>query len=119
MTFKLKSVKLPLHSTKHNSQSPGHHEADLGKEDNPKEETNGLTLNTEQEHPHVLRHFSTPRDPMSVLQTTFRLNNTSHSFLQLLNKMIILLLSQRQLSEKMPTTRCFWGLFVATLRAKI
>lgn len=64
MTFELKTVKLPSPSENHNSQSPRHHEADLGKEDNPKEETNGLTLNTE--HPHVLRHLSTPRPNVSA-----------------------------------------------------
>lgn len=57
MKFELKTVKPPFHSAKHNSQSRGHHEADLRKEDNPKEETNGLTLNTEQEHPHALMYL--------------------------------------------------------------
>lgn len=78
MKFELKTVKPPVH--KHNSQSPGHHEEDLRKEDNPKEETNGLALNTEQEHPHILRYFSTPRDPLSVPETTFRLNSTTIPF---------------------------------------
>ena len=40
MKFELNTVKPPFHSAKHNSQSPGHHEADLRKENNPKEETN-------------------------------------------------------------------------------
>ena len=42
----LKTVKPPIHSEKHKSMSSGHHEADLRKDDDPKEESMGLTLNT-------------------------------------------------------------------------
>lgn len=33
LKFELKTVKLPIHSAKHNSQSSGYHEADLRKDD--------------------------------------------------------------------------------------
>ena len=100
MKSELKAVKPPFHSEKHYSQSPGHHEADLRKSDDAKEESKGLTSNTRQEHPRLLRYFSTSRGPESLPETIFRLK--SHSCLQLLNKMIISLMTQCHLGEKKP-----------------
>lgn len=81
LKFELKTVKLPIHSAKHNSQSSGYHEADLRKDDDPKEETKSLTLNTGQEYPNLLGYFSTSRDLESVPETIFRLKSTRHSCL--------------------------------------
>lgn len=102
MKSELKAVKPPFHSEQHYSQSLGHHEADLRKNDDTKEESKGLTSNTRQEHPSLLRYFSTSRGPESLPETTLRLKSTSHSCLQLLNTMTILLVTQHHLSEKKP-----------------
>lgn len=100
MKPEFKAVKPPFHSEKHSSQSPGHHEADLRKSDDAKEESKGLTLNPRQECPRLLRYFSTSRGPESLPETIFRLK--SHSCLQLLNKMVTSLMTQCHLSEKKP-----------------
>lgn len=111
MKIELNTLKRPFHPAKHISQSPGHHAAYLRKDDNPKEGIKGHPLNAGQEHPNVLRHFSTPRDPLSGPVTGFRLKSASHP-IQLLNKMIVSLMTQCQLSAKKPATRkgAFWAL---------
>lgn len=77
MKFEHKTMKPTFHSAKHNSELAGHHEADLRKDDNSKEEIMSFTLNTGQEHPNFLRYFSTSKDPLSVPETIFRSKTTT------------------------------------------